>query len=361
MSDTSLSDSAAIREAQKQGIIFSKDRKKILGCRNKNITEVIIPDGVTSIHSQSFKFCCNLVRVVIPAGVKYIGKEAFGDCLNLKEVVLPDSVTTIGEYAFDECRKLKKIVLPDRVRTIGVCAFSNCQKLKLNIPASVKNIGFMAFDAVKKLTSDNKRFQIKEGGVLVDTKLKKLIYVPLSLSGTYRIPEGVAVIGETSFSHHDKLVEVIIPEGVTVIERWTFNDCYNLRRVFLPESVTSIGFQAFVLCEMLEVNIPSGVTEIDSCTFFCVKSLSSNNSRFRVDRNVLIDFEKKEILNAGHSLSGDYSIPEGITCIGSLAFCCCKGLTRITIPDSVKQIASGAFNGSGCEEQVKRDYPHLFK
>ena len=338
MSDTSLSDSAAIREAQKQGIIFSKDRKKILGCRNKNITEVIIPDGVTSIHSQSFKFCCNLVRVVIPAGVKYIGKEAFGDCLNLKEVVLPDSVTTIGEYAFDECRKLKKIVLPDRVRTIGVCAFSNCQKLKLNIPASVKNIGFMAFDAVKKLTSDNKRFQIKEGGVLVDTKLKKLIYVPLSLSGTYRIPE-----------------------GVTVIERWTFNDCYNLRRVFLPESVTSIGFQAFVLCEMLEVNIPSGVTEIDSCTFFCVKSLSSNNSRFRVDRNVLIDFEKKEILNAGHSLSGDYSIPEGITCIGSLAFCCCKGLTRITIPDSVKQIASGAFNGSGCEEQVKRDYPHLFK
>jgi hypothetical protein len=299
MSDTRLSDSAAIREAQKQGIIFSKDRKKILGCRNKNITEVIIPDGVTSIHSQSFKFCCNLVRVVIPAGVKYIGQQAFDYCFNLKEVVLPDSVRTIGEYAFDDCKKLKEIVLPAGVRTIGACAFGNCSKSKLNIPASVKNIGIMAFDAVKKLTSDNKRFQIKEGGVLVDTKLKKLIYAPLSLSGTYRIPEGVAVIGKGVFAGHDRLVEVTMPEGVTVIEDFAFDRCNNLRSVFLPESVTHIGGCAFLACQMLEVNIPSGVTEIGSSAFVLVKTLSSNNARFQVDKNVLIDFEKGSIPDMG--------------------------------------------------------------
>ena len=30
-------------------------------------------------------------------------------------------------------------------------------------------------------------------------------------------------------------------------------------------------------------------------------------------------------------------------------------------PDSVTEIGAEAFTGAGCEEQVKRDYPRLFK
>lgn len=52
----------------------------------------------------------------------------------------------------------------------------------------------------------------------------------------------------------------------------------------------------------------------------------------------------KRLLRAPESLSGKYSIRKGVKVIGDWAFCGCKSLTNINIPNSVTTIGRGAFN-----------------
>lgn len=53
----------------------------------------------------------------------------------------------------------------------------------------------------------------------------------------------------------------------------------------------------------------------------------------------------KRLLRAPESLSGKYSIRKGVKVIGDRAFCGCKSLTNINIPNSVTTIGRGAFKG----------------
>ena len=78
----------------------------------KQLTTIIIPDGVTVIEERAFTEYKNLTSITIPDGVTSIGYNAFWSCKNLTSVEIPDSVTSIGDSAFGECYKLKTVVLP---------------------------------------------------------------------------------------------------------------------------------------------------------------------------------------------------------------------------------------------------------
>ena len=49
--------------------------------------------------------------------------------------------------------------------------------------------------------------------------------------------------------------------------------------------------------------------------------------------------------------------------LGSCVFDKCINLTHVTIPDCIESLYNSrtAFDGAGCEEQVKRDYSNLFE
>lgn len=72
----------------------------------EKITSIVIEKGVTSICDFMFgagSFNSNLTDVTIPEGVTSIGIGAFAYCENLKNIDLPDSVTEIGGGAFVAC------------------------------------------------------------------------------------------------------------------------------------------------------------------------------------------------------------------------------------------------------------------
>lgn len=59
----------------------------------------------------------------IESGVlkKYTGKGG--------DVVIPEGVTSIGENAFKWCRSLTSVVIPDSVTSIGTYAFYDCSRI----------------------------------------------------------------------------------------------------------------------------------------------------------------------------------------------------------------------------------------
>ncbi len=69
----------------------------------KGLAKVVVPDGVTSIGNNAFRYCMHLRTVVLPEGLLSIGSSAFVWCEELTSINLPDSVTALGEGAFSSC------------------------------------------------------------------------------------------------------------------------------------------------------------------------------------------------------------------------------------------------------------------
>ncbi len=83
-----------------------------------------------------------------------IKEGAFGGCTGLTEIDIPSSVKTIGYQAFGDCTGLTKIDISNGVETIGFRAFEGCTGLtEIDIPSSVETIEYAAFAGCTGLTS----------------------------------------------------------------------------------------------------------------------------------------------------------------------------------------------------------------
>ncbi len=96
-----------------------------------SITQVTIPDSVTSIGSSAFSGCYSLTSIEIPSSVTSIGECAFSSCDNLTSVTFGENsqLTSIGERAFCDSDSLTSIEIPASVTSIGFYAFSGCYRL----------------------------------------------------------------------------------------------------------------------------------------------------------------------------------------------------------------------------------------
>ncbi len=181
----------------------------------KDITEVIIENGVTSIGTCAFFECSNLVSVTIPNSVLNIGSCAFENCKNLTSVVIPGSVKTIGKYSFALCNALTSVSLSKGLRIIDECAFSFCKNLdSVIIPDSVETIGMSAFSACEMLSS-------------------------------VVIPDSVTSIGSSAFISCRSLKKVALPNSVTTISNSVFS-FGGIKVIYIPKEITLIEENAFV-------------------------------------------------------------------------------------------------------------------
>jgi hypothetical protein len=70
-----------------------------------------------------------------------MGIYTFWGCSGLTNVVIPDSVTSIGDYSFYQCTSLTSVKLSTNLTSIGNWVFTYCNIGSIVIPAGVTNIG----------------------------------------------------------------------------------------------------------------------------------------------------------------------------------------------------------------------------
>ena len=133
-------------------LMYYVSNEKNLYLNGELVTNLTIPDSVTSIGMSAFYYCGGLTSVTIGNGVTSIGWSAFEGCSGLTSVTIPDSVVNLGDYAFRDCSSLESITIPNSVASIGKGTFYNCGKLAtINIPDSVISIGESAFRFCEKM------------------------------------------------------------------------------------------------------------------------------------------------------------------------------------------------------------------
>ena len=181
----------SIEEYCKSGIneqLKKSYTSRILKIKEEEVTEVVIPDTVTSILPYAFARIPSITSVKIPDSVTSIGSDAFSSCSSLTSITIPNSVTSIGGYAFYCSESLTSITIPNSITSIGNSAFRGCRGLtSITIPNSITSIGGYAFYCCKSLTS-------------------------------ITIPYSVTTIGKGALGGCDKLDTIIIentPENIT--------------------------------------------------------------------------------------------------------------------------------------------------
>ena len=94
------------------------------------LTNITIPDNVTSIGEYAFSSCDALTSITIGDSVTSIGSFAISFCPSLTSVIIGDSLSVISDYAFSNCDALTSITLGDSVTSIGSRAFGSCSVLE---------------------------------------------------------------------------------------------------------------------------------------------------------------------------------------------------------------------------------------
>ena len=96
---------------------------------NTEITDLVIPDGVTNIGNNVFSGCSSLSSVIISNSVTNIGSGAFFNCSGLTSAIIGNNVMNIEGYSFYGCSGLTSIELPSSVTSIDGYAFNGCSSL----------------------------------------------------------------------------------------------------------------------------------------------------------------------------------------------------------------------------------------
>ena len=288
--------------------------------RGKNLTNLLLPETITSIGANALRELRYIKDITIPDNVTSIGNDAFSSCSLLSSInILANSkLQSIGSqvFAYTECLKDVDFSQALYLESIGSSAFLRSAFTSINLPTSLKTIGNSAFKECKNLTSF----------------------------------ASVVNIGEYAFDGCSALKNVTIQEGATSIGKYAFQKCSALESISLPESLTSIGTYAFTGCSALkEISLPDALASLGTYAFNGCTALQ----KAEIGMGII---SVPQYLFYGCTALKEVKLSPKTTTIQSYAFQNCTGLTEFHLPPYLTTIQSNAF--SGCSN-LKEIYAYM--
>lgn len=105
------------------GVLFNLQQTELLAFSAGRSGSYTVPGTVQVIADDAFSGSRELTEVILPEGLQKIGRSAFENCSSVRNITIPDSVTAIGNWAFYDCDKIRYVRIPSGVTTIGDRAF----------------------------------------------------------------------------------------------------------------------------------------------------------------------------------------------------------------------------------------------
>lgn len=140
-------------------------------CDCKSLINIIIPSSVKSIRKSAFDECDSLEAVYITdvaawCGIRFDSRYsnpltlAHNLYLNGKlitDLIIPDEITSVEDYAFCGCEHFKSITIGSGVENIGYEAFDDCGEnaIQINYNGSISNFKKIKIKEYNNILRDN--------------------------------------------------------------------------------------------------------------------------------------------------------------------------------------------------------------
>ena len=374
-----------------------------------NLTDVKIPIRVTNIGVYAFGYC-GMSNLTIPDSVTSIGIGAFYDCCNLTNITIGTNLTSISSSAFYYCTYLAHVAIPNNVTNIGAGAFGFSRLTSVTIGANVNSIGDDAFCSCSRLTGIYFQGNAPSvgSGVFSGDYNATVYYLPgtsgwsspfggcpagmlnppnpagslkvtlapggaINAGAQWQVDGGVAqpsgaIVPGLSIGNHTVSFtgangwampanqSVVVSANSTVAASGSF---FQLAYTTNDGAITLTGYHGFGGALVLPNTINGlPVTRIGDYAFYFWSSLTSMTISDSVTNIGNAAFQNSSLTNviigSGVTTIGTnafyrcYSLANvtlgtNLTIIGDFAFDQCLGLSKVIIPDSVTRIGSWAF------------------
>ena len=369
------------------------------------ITKITIPKTVQHIESRCFDQCENMTEFVIEGAndgtsqLKEIDSHAFLNCKKLASITLPNSVTYLGENnptsiegsgVFEGCESLTSFKFPSSYasnnlpsftfkncknlatidwngynpKRLNSCAFWNCDKITWSqVPQSVEELGDECFYDCAALTSvDLSKIKKMDTGVFWGTPLTSVEWpaavteIPANtfwacgkLTTIKGIPgqpgawDNITKIGENAFNMCTALTTIKLPAELKTIDAQAFRTCINLATVDYGTKVETIGDGAFWYTGALKKFFFKGSVKTLGADAFRESGLTCVHLKgdMTIGKEAFMNCKSLKYVE----FPATSSATQPLTYVAESMFAGCTSLPFITLPSTVTEIKTKAFDG----------------
>ena len=343
--------------------------------------------SLLNIESSVFANCSDLEFFNMPDNVSTIGKGILSGCENMKSISLPfigssreenlilgyvfmpinysnttngfipyslidvkvTQATTFAANAFNGCYNIENLYISNTIKEFSTSAFAGCTGLQnVYFKGSLEDwCNLPLLDDYSNPMSFATKFYYLDGNEYV--LLEDLI-----------IPSEIISINENQFYSFECIKSVVVSKNVETINKNAFKNCINIVSItFEEESKTNhIVTNAFLYCSSLkELHLPVSVTILEDNILqgcYSIEKLTIPYLTNAMFGRIFMHSKRAGSVVGGlrqyYDVSNENvpsSLKEVVILIGDTiyeeVFKGCEYIEKITLPDSITNINSGAF------------------